>query len=154
MIQPRGSIFGGVPKALLLGLICCGTAVAQSGSSFFSCVEEFTVPRYPPLATQVMIEGDVHVVIQLRGDENPEIGFGDGGHPMFKQVLEKRLLQARFSDGCKGQTISLVVRFRLDREAPPQYRDPGATTLKPPDGLEIRASAPPPNHHLEKKRSR
>jgi hypothetical protein len=26
--------------------------------------------------------------------------------------------------------------------------------LKPPDGLEIRASAPPPNHHLEKKRSR
>jgi TonB family protein len=105
-----------VIQRLLIFAVLCGAASAQQHSVG---VANYVVPKYPPIARQALVQGDVR--LQLRLNNNGEVVSVEpvSGHKMLQDVATDAARQWRFV--CLDCTTTsplrehtLTFRFTLD----------------------------------------
>jgi TonB family protein len=97
---------------------------AQSGQSSDAPQGEVVLanlsrPRYPPLARQARIQGDVEVTVRVRLDGSVEAAAIASGHPMLKQAALESAQNSQYE--CRrcseaGMSYSMVYTFRIATE--------------------------------------
>jgi TonB family protein len=73
-------------------------------------------PKYPPLARQTRITGDVELTIEVRQDGSIESATAVRGHPLLKQAALDSAQQSQFDCQACSETLtsySLVYTFQL-----------------------------------------
>ena len=73
--------------------------------------------RYPPLARQARIQGDVKITVSVRRDGSVESAVIASGHPMLKEAASESARNSQYE--CRGcseaiTSSSLVYLFRLE----------------------------------------
>jgi hypothetical protein len=130
-----------IPVALLAcWLLVFSTSLSASDDQGLACFEELVLPKYPLLARQARIEGDVILRVwvdqpgRLTSSVNPE------GPTLLKPAVERVLNTAKFSKACVGKDSRLVFSFQLDPSAEPQNFDNGTIIIRWPDRIILRAA--------------
>ncbi len=98
-----------------------GYALAQSAQSSPLPVNgpmltKLSEPIYPPLAKQARIDGDVDLVLTIRGDGSVESARVLNGHAMLRQAALDSARQSQFEcSRCAegGSTYTLKYKFRI-----------------------------------------
>ena len=115
-----------------------GHALAQSAQSPALPANEpiltkLSEPTYPRLAEQARIEGDVDVILTIRGDGTIESATVSSGHAMLRQAALDSARQSQFE--CRpcaepGSTYALKYKFRIISRGYPKdcdiEKDPAA----------------------------
>ena len=97
----------------------CAQSAAQSPDAAQSGVvlTKLVQLRYPPLARQARIQGDVEITVGIRRDGSVESAVIASGHPMLKEAALESARNSQYE--CRGcseaiTSSSLVYSFQLD----------------------------------------
>lgn len=108
----------------------------------FACIEELTIPKYPPLAQQARLQESVEVRIRWAGQSEPDrLVLAD--NEQFRRAVIGALDASRFSSSCAHDEVTIVFRFELDMSARQLRYDGGTAIIRWPGAVIIRAFPPP-----------
>jgi TonB family protein len=101
----------------LLACIAFGQTDSHSGMSEgdVALVSLFS-PKYPPLARQANITGDVEIKLEIRKDGSIQSAVVSRGHPMLTEAALNSAQQSRFAcRACEDEvmTYSLIYSFQI-----------------------------------------
>lgn len=114
-------------------------AASNVDQSWLSCIDELTIPRYPPLARQARLVGTVTAVIQISDSRGPDLRV-EGEEPILRAVTEDTLRRSRFRSACAGKKLTLRYTFLIEGPAS-ELPDSTSIRIKTPDEFVI--STPP-----------
>ena len=123
---------------LLLAIAVSASAMKKEAVEV--CVVQVLTPRYPPIARQARIEGEVQMEVLLTPNGSVREIKPINGHPLLQQAADESIRQWKFkcsSWKCpENLKVPLVVVFRLRSET--KHSDcPHITVSQPPIKLEI-----------------
>jgi TonB family protein len=126
-------------------LLCLGLAsiCLLSAQPNLTCIEELTIPKYPPLARQARLQGQVEVRVALKESGKVIKTISTSAAPLLRQAVERALDASRFSVSCPHHEFSIVFAFELDLDAPPKTPDEGTVVIRRTGTIVIRASTFP-----------
>lgn len=105
------------------------------------CLTELALPRYPPLARQGHMSGEVEAAIEVDAAGKIRAVSTNTEKTLLGHTVKRALTAVKISDSCKGVTIRLTFRFELTKEA--KSYDPGEVLFRAPSTFVIRSSIPP-----------
>lgn len=107
------------------------------------CLTELALPRYPELARQGHMSGEVEAAIEVDAAGKVRAVSANTEKTLLGLTVKRALTAVKVSDSCKGATIRITFRFELTKEVKPT--DPGEVLFRAPSTFVIRASIPPIN---------
>jgi TonB family protein len=115
---------------LAFGLTCIafGQTDSRSGTSIadVATVSLFS-PKYPPLARQANITGDVEIKLEIRKDGSIQSAVALTGHPMLTAAALTSAQQSRFEcRGCEDELTSQSLIYSFQIVASPGWPCPEA----------------------------
>lgn len=129
------------PIKPLMPLLCIGLGniCLLSAQPNFACIEELTIPKYPALARQARLQGQVEVRVALNESGKAIKTINSSAAPLLRQAVEKALDASRFSVSCPTHEFTIVFAFELDLDAPPKTPDEGTVVIRRTGTIVIRA---------------
>jgi len=117
-----------VTLLLAFGFACTAFAQtdAHSGTSKGEAVMvSLLSPKYPPLARQANITGDVEIRLEIRKDGSIQSAVVVSGHPMLTQAALESAQQSRFEcRTCEEEVTALSLTFSFQIVASPGWPCP------------------------------
>lgn len=125
----------------LVPLLCLGlgSTCLLNAQPNFACMEELTIPKYPALARQARLQGQVEVRVVFSESGKALRTINANATPLLRQAVEKALDASRFSLSCPMHEFTIVFAFELDLEAPPKTPDEGTVVIRRTGTIVIRA---------------
>jgi len=125
----------------LVPLLCVGLGNIYSlgAQPNFVCIEELTIPKYPALARQARLQGDVGVRVALNESGKAIKTINTSAAPLLRQAVADALDASRFSASCPRNEFTIVFTFELDLDAPPKTFDEGTVIIRGVGTIVIRA---------------
>jgi TonB family protein len=107
-----------------------GTDTPETGAVLI----QLSAPKYPPLALQARIMGDVEVWLKIRPDGSVESADVVSGHPMLGQAALESAQESQFEcRGCVSATpYTLTYAFSIG-DGCPQVTDCSHLDIRPPE---------------------
>jgi hypothetical protein len=99
-----------------------------------NCAELIERPKYPPLARQAFIQGEVKAHFDIGEDRKPINLVVADGHPLFKQEVEAAINKTTLAAECSG-SVDLIYRFVISSEI--SYEAHTSFVFHPPNELVI-----------------
>ena len=132
---------------LILAAVCLSAAVehasAQSAQSSDApqsgvALTKLSDPKYPPLARQARITGDVDLIITIRRDGSVESAAVVSGHPMLKQAALDSAQRSQFECGGCGEAVtSYALKYRFQITSRGYPKDCNYTEKQPPAEVDL-----------------
>ena len=122
-------------RTLAVLMIALGAACAQDAEPNMACVERLAIPKYPALAAQARISGNVAATITIDSDGSTHTNTT--GHSLLAPYTKDAIHRSRFRSDCGGKTLKLI--FHFDFDADPlkavsfSYPNQFWITVPPPD---------------------
>jgi TonB family protein len=100
-------------KILMLSVLLASIsgAMAQQSSEVLPKVIQHAEPRYPPLAEQTRIDGDVRVRFVTDGESATDVVV-ESGHPLLRQAAEENVRTWKFASHTPG-TFHVTFRYKF-----------------------------------------
>jgi TonB family protein len=117
------------------------TLPRQEGAEIL-VLQDFALPGYPPLARQILAQGDV--VAHLHTQENGAVDSVKiiSGHPLLAEHVSAALLKWRFRSLARAVEIDVTVRFTL-KGKPTESYSLQEVSGRLPQWVEISTNPPP-----------
>ncbi len=107
------------------------------------CLKELVLPGYPPLARQMLAQGDVSTRIHILANGTVGSVTVVDGHPLLAEPVRQSLMQWQFAPATSEFDLEITVRFSLTgpgKEAFPPQR----IRILWPRLVDISTAPPPP----------
>ena len=127
VVSPRGyrleTAEGKIMKTKLILatlLLACTAAASSSEPETPMCLCKFVAPRYPPIARQAVIQGNVHVQVDVGSNGVPgDIDILDQAHRILGESAVTALKNWRFcspSGNTEPHKVTVTFIFKLEGE--------------------------------------
>jgi hypothetical protein len=111
-------------------LLCVAIlSVAIPAMAQTNCAELVEKPKYPPLARQALIKGEVKAHFNVGDDRKPS-NLVVERHPLLKQEVEAAINKTSLDAGCSG-SVDLIYRFVISSEV--SYEAHTSVVFNPPN---------------------
>jgi hypothetical protein len=105
-------------------------SVAIPAMAQTNCAELIEKPKYPPLARQALIQGEVKAHFDIGADRKPINLVVADGHPILKQEVEAAINKTTLDAACSG-SLDLIYRFVSSSEI--SYEAHTSVVFHPPN---------------------
>jgi hypothetical protein len=123
-----------------VSIVICAVGLGQATMfGQWSCVEQFRLPQYPPLARQARLTGTVHLQAMTGKDGRTTTRITTTGRKLLKEAVEQVASSLIIARECGARVISIHVSFELDEKERPKSHDSGSHLIVAPDRLVVRA---------------
>ncbi len=135
----------GIIAVLLMSYSAVPAAAVEVAPRFFSCIDRWDAPVYPPLAINGNLDGKFKLMIVVGATgELHEVKPVELTQRwlLFKKSIVDSLTSFRAKPECFGVTLSLAIHFQLYPEGDFRKIQPSLTILNP-DEMIVRAMRRP-----------